>query len=269
MLDTLIGGQMLPTGSPIHRLDPRTRILGFLALMTLFLVVNAPLPALPALAATAGLVLVARIPPAFAVRSITRFLPWLALIALLQLAFGVGNEPGCPPLLVWGPLRVSACTLRFALLTMLRFTGFVLLMNLFMWTTSIPSLVRGIEALVRPLDRIGLPAHQLAMVGVIAVRFLPTMALEMMRLQKAQAARGADVRTGQVRFLGYVRRTLPLIVPLFIQALRRAERLAEAMEARAYGLNRHRGSYANLHFRPADGIALAVVVLFVTLIVLL
>lgn len=263
MLDTLIGGQMLSTGSPIHRLDPRTRILGFLALLAIFIVVSDPLPALLALAVTAGLILLARVPPAFALRSLVRFLPWLALIALLQLAFGVGSQPGCPPLLVWGPLRVSACTLRFALLTLLRFAGLVLLTNLFTWTTSIPGLVRGIEGLAHPLDRLGIPAHQLAMVGVIAVRFLPTMALEMERLQKAQAARGADVETGRVRLLGHVRRTLPLIVPLFIHALRRAERLAEAMEARAYGLNRRRGSYAGLHFRPADGIALALVVLFV------
>jgi energy-coupling factor transport system permease protein len=265
LLKYLTTGQVLPTGSPIHRLDPRTRLLGFLGLLVVFVASSRVGPAALALGATVGLLVLARIPLGYALQGLWLLLPWLLVIALIQVAFSVGDAAGCPLLLSWGPLRLTFCTLRFALLTLIRFVGLVLLVGLLIWTSPIPGLVRGLEALAGPLDRLGLPAHELAMVGVIAVRFVPTMALELERLRKAQAARGADLGRGRAGFLQRVRRTLPLIVPLFVLALRRAERLAEAMEARAYSGGRGRGRYACLRLRPADWLALGLLALFVAI----
>jgi energy-coupling factor transport system permease protein len=267
MLHYLTTSQVLPADSPIHRLDPRTRLLGFLGLLVVFIGASDVGPALMALGATVGLVALARVPLRYALQGLRLLLPWLLVIALIQIVFGVGNAPGCPALLDWGPLHLTTCTLRQALLTLTRFAGLVLLMGLFTWTTPIPSLVRGLEALASPLDRVGLPAHQLALVGVIAVRFVPTMALELERLQKAQTARGADLGGGRRGFLKQVRRTLPLIVPLFVLALGRAERLAEAMEARAYSGGRGRGRRyaARPRLRRADWLAFGLLALFVTI----
>lgn len=266
MISYLTTGQVLPTGSPIHRLDPRTRLLGFLVLLIAFISISHVGPAFLALMAVIALVALARIPPRYALKSLWLLLPWLIVIVLVQITLGVGNAPGCRSLLAWGPLQLTACTLRSALITLMRFAGLVLLIGLFTWTSPIPSLVRGLEALASPLAWTGLPAHELALVGVIAVRFIPTMALEFERLRKAQRARGADLGGGRGGFLGRVRNTLPLIVPIFVLALQRAERLAEAMEARAYSGGRGRGRYACLHLRRADWLALGLLALFVIII---
>lgn len=269
LLQYLTTGQLLPTGSVVHRLDPRVRLLGFLGLLVALVLVGRVGPAALALGATVGLIVLARVPLRYALRGLWLMLPWLALVALVQIAFGVGDTPDCAVVFAWGPLRLTVCTLQFTLVTLMRFAGLMLTVGLLTWTSSVPDLARGLAALAAPLDRLRLPAHQLAMVGVIAIRFVPTMALELERLQKAQAARGADLGRGRLGFLQRVRRTLPLVVPLFVVALRRAERLAEAMEARAYGGGRGRGRYARLHFRWIDWLALGLVVLFVIVVLAL
>jgi energy-coupling factor transport system permease protein len=260
LLHYLTIGPVGPAESPIHRLDPRTRLLGFASLLAALIVAGRLVVALPLVAILVLLVGLARVPLGHASRGLRLFLPWLVLVAAIQLLFGIGNRPGCADLVVWGPWRLTGCSLTFALLTLTRFAGFVLLVGLLTWTSPIPDLARGLEALARPFDRLNLPAHQLALAGVIAMRFVPTMAMEMERIQKAQLARGADLG-GRTNFVGRVRRTLPLIVPLFVLALRRAERLAEAMEARAYSGGRGRGRYHQLGFRPADWVALSLAAL--------
>ncbi len=263
LLQMLGAGQVVPTRSFVHRLDPRTRILGFLGLLLVIVASGDPAAAGVALAAVLALIALARIPLPYALRGLWLLLPWLAAVVVIQLAFGVGGGAGCRPVVEWGPVTLSDCTLAFALLTLLRFAGLVLLMGLLTWTLPVPDMARGLEALARPAARLGLPAHELALVGVIAIRFVPTLALEMERLQKAQRARGSELGSGRAGFVQRVRRTLPLIVPLFVLALRRAERLAEAMEARAYHGGRGRTSYARSHLSRSDWLALGVVAAFV------
>jgi energy-coupling factor transport system permease protein len=259
LLHTLTMGPVDPAGSGIHRLDPRTRLLGFAALIVALVAARHLALALSLVGFAVLLVLLAHVPLGYALRGLRLFLPWLALVAAIQLLFGIGNRPDCATLLAWGPWRLTGCALLFAALTLTRFAGFVLLVGLLTWTSSIPDLAHGLEALARPFDRLNLPAHQVALAGVIAMRFVPTMALEMERIQKAQLARGADLERGRPNFVQRVRRTLPLIVPLFVLALRRAERLAEAMEARAYGGGRERGRYHRLVLRRPDWVALALI----------
>jgi energy-coupling factor transport system permease protein len=261
LLHYLTIGPVGSAGSAIHRLDPRTRLLGFTALLVALITASHLALALPLVAVVILLIGLARVPPRHAIRGLRLFLPWLVVVAGIQLLFGIGNRPGCASLVAWGPWRMTDCSLTFAALTLTRFAGFVLLVGLLTWTSSIPDLARGLEGLARPFDRLNLPAHHLALAGVIAMRFVPTMALEMERIQKAQLARGADLDGGRANFVARVRRTLPLIVPLFVLALRRAERLAEAMEARAYRGGRGRGRYHQLGFRRADWVALGLATL--------
>jgi energy-coupling factor transport system permease protein len=263
LLHYLVIGQGDSAGSPFQRLDPRTRLLGFATLMVALIAARNLVVALSLLGITMSLVGLARVPWRFAFRGIRLLLPWLALVAAIQLVFGIGNRPACQTLLAWGPWRMTGCSLTFAALTLSRFLGFVVLVGLLMWISSIPELARGLEALARPLDRLNLPAHQVALAGVIAMRFVPTMALELERIQKAQLARGADLTVGRDNFVQRIRRTLPMIVPLFVLALRRAERLAEAMEARGYMGGRGRGEYRQLRFRRPDWIALGLMGLLI------
>jgi energy-coupling factor transport system permease protein len=268
LLHYLTIGPMGGSESPIHRLDPRTRLLGFAALLVALIAASHLVVALPLVGLVLLLVVLARVPLGHAMRGLRLFLPWLILVAAIQLLFGMGDRPDCAILVAWGPWHLTDCSLTFAGLTLTRFAGFVLLVGLLTWASSIPELARGLEALARPFDRLNVPAHQVALAGVIAMRFVPTMALEMERIQKAQLARGADLDGGRPNFVERVRRTLPLIIPLFVLALRRAERLAEAMEARAYSGGRGRGRYHQLRFRRADWVALGLMVLVLGVVVL-
>jgi len=112
--------------------------------------------------------------------------------------------------------------------------------------------------LLRPLQALHLPAHEFALVVNIAIRFLPTLAEEAERLMKAQASRGADFGRGQRNFLQRTRMLLPLLVPLFLVSLQRAEELAEAMEARCYLGGKGRTNLIHLQARPLDYVALIV-----------
>jgi energy-coupling factor transport system permease protein len=263
LLDLLIAGQVLPTDSVVHRLDPRTRLLGWLSLVVLLVGASRVGTAALVLGGVAGLVALARVPLRYAFQSLRLMLPWLAVVALIQVVFRVGDVPGCSPLVTWGWWKLTMCTLMAAFLTLVRFAGLVLVMSLGAWTLSVPDVMRALEYLVSPLDRLGLPAHELAMAGGIAMRFVPTMALELERLQKAQLARGGDLGGRRGGLVQRARATLPLLVPLFVLALRRAERLAEAMEARAYRGGRGRGRYVRLHFQGRDWLAAILIALFV------
>jgi energy-coupling factor transport system permease protein len=262
MIEYVMANQASPTGSILQRLDPRTRLLGLLTFLILFITAGHYGVALLLLGGTLGLVLLARIPLRLPLQSLRMLLPWLVVIAALQLLLGVGSGPGCATVIEWGWFTVTACGMHTAALTLIRFVGLVLLTSLFVWIMPIPSLVQGLEGLASPFIRWGLPVHGLVLTGVIGVRFLPTMALDLERLRKAQRSRGAGLGQGRSGFVTRVRRTLPLIVPLFVMALERAERLAEAMEARGYtgGKGRSRRSATQLAFRRHDWAAFGLLV---------
>jgi len=262
LVQYLTTGQVIPTDSIIHRLDPRTRLLVFVGVLIALVSSHTVLGALADLALVAAMVVLARIPVRYALTGIVALTPWLLLVAVVQVAFGIGESPSCAVVVSIGPRSITWCSLEFAGTVLVRMRGLLLLMELLTWTSPIPGLVRGIEALAAPFDRLGLPAHELAMVGAIAIRFVPTMALEADRILKAQAARGADLQRGRLGVIRRVRRVLPTLVPLFTLALNRAERLAEAMESRAYSGGHGRGRYAQLHMNRLDWIVLFFVALF-------
>ena len=263
LIQYLTTGQVIPTESAIHRLDPRTRLLGFVGILVVFVTGHTVSTVAAALLLTAVLLLLARVPAGYIMRGVGALVPWLVIIAVLQIVFGIGDAPSCAEILRLGPVRVTWCMVEFAGVTLIRVLGLVLLMGILTWTSSMTGLVHGIEALARPLDRVGVPAHGLAMVGAIALRFVPTMAIEADRLLKAQAARGGDLRQGKMGVISRIRRILPLLVPLFVLALRRAEQLAEAMDSRAYTGGCGRGQYVRLQMKRTDWLALCLVALVV------
>jgi energy-coupling factor transport system permease protein len=201
-----------------------------------------------------GALAVARIPLRYAMRGLRSTWLFLAFIALLQVFTVPQTVPG-RVLWQWGRIVISSAGMRMAAVTVIRFAVLILGISLFSLSTRTTELTHGIEHLLRPLQHIGLPAHEFALTVVIALRFIPLLALEAERIAKAQASRGADFGRGKMGIFKRVARMLPLLVPLFVTSLRRAETLALAMEARCYMGGRGRTHLIRLSAHPGDALA--------------
>ncbi|HEY8487062.1 MAG TPA: energy-coupling factor transporter transmembrane protein EcfT, partial [Limnochordales bacterium] len=220
-------GQYVPGDSFVHRLDPRTKM-GLVAAFVGMLLAVQSWWGYGAATAMVGLgVAASRVSAARLVRGL-RPLWWFVVLSVVFHAFWTEGHP----LVRWGPLAVTREGLQQAAMTSLRLVLLVAGASLLTLTTSPLDLTEGLERLLTPGRRLGLPAHELAMTMTIALRFVPTLLEEADRIMKAQMARGAAFDRG-----GPLRRAtalLPLLVPLFVSALRRADELAVAMEARCY-----------------------------------
>jgi energy-coupling factor transport system permease protein len=251
-------GQYFPTGSILHRLDPRVKIVGIIALVMALIATQSLTAAWLGLALALALVALARVDLRFALRGLEPALPFLVLLAALQLVFGWGaGSVGCPSLWSYGILNVTTCSAQAVAVLLARLLALVLLTSLLTFTSTLSELARGIEWLLRPLQRVGVPADELAMVFTIALRFVPTLALETEKLLKAQAARGAHIRGG-TNPIARTRQLMPILVPLFVNTLRRGEALTAAIEARGYVGGAGRTHYVRLRFERRDVVALGV-----------
>ena len=264
-------GQYLPYGSVVHRLDPRAKIVMFSLLVAGVTFANSFSASVLLLAALMGIVRLSRTPLRYALQGLRPALPWIAIFAMLQLLFYQGQYGSdvCPTIWSWGFVDITTCSIRQIGLMILRLLEFMILISLLTLTTRTTELTHGLERLLSPLKRVRFPAHELALVFAISLRFAPTLAGELERIMKAQASRGADF--GEQGRLGFVRRTrnlLPLLVPLFLSALRRAEDLTLAMEARGYTGGRGRTSFIQLKAVPFDFLALVLVFFFCAIMLL-
>ncbi|HOT90231.1 MAG TPA: energy-coupling factor transporter transmembrane component T [Anaerolineae bacterium] len=258
-------GQYLPTGSPIHRLDPRARLLAGLVLLMAVTVAPHWGGVLIALITLITLLKIARVPLGYALKGLAAPLPFLAFLALLQVFFG--PRDGVPLLVNWGPLAISPASLLNGALLLARFAALILTLGLISFCISTTEIVHGLDALLAPFTKIGLPTHAFVLMVQVTLRFLPLLALEAERIAKSQASRGAEWGTGRGGVLRRARQAFPLLIPLFLTGLQRAENLALAMEARGYRGGKGRTSMMVLHFRRADGVALCFAVILAVLIV--
>ncbi len=243
-------GQYWPTGSRLHRLDPRARLLGALLLLGGITAATRLTGLALALFVLALLYRLARIPLREGARSLRPVLPFLLVLALLQLFFNV--RPDTTPVL-WqvGTWRLTPADFVAAALLLARFVSLMLALNLSSFCLADTELVRALEALLRPVQGV-LPVHDAVLLVQATLHFIPLMLREMERIAKAQASRGAEWGTGRGGPLQRARLLLPLLVPLFLNGLQRSENLALAMEARGYDGNRPRTSWVELTWRAAD-----------------
>jgi energy-coupling factor transport system permease protein len=252
-------GQYLDLGSPIHRLDPRTKIVAFAILLLTTLLAHTFL-ALGVLFVCACVIqATARIPISYTLRGMRLLFFTLAIFFVFQVLFHPNPAPEST-FWRWGILSISLDGLYIAALTLLRVVLLYFLSSTLMFTTSMMDLADGLEVLLDPLKRIGLPINELVMTMVIALKFVPLLVAELERLLKAQAARGARVDSGglaaRARGLGAV------LVPIFVNAFNRAEVLTTAMNARCYRGGKGRTKRRVLTFRSVDFAALALVLVF-------
>ena len=258
-------GQYLPTGSFVHRLDARARIIIFTALLLAVSIVQSWQGLIfSLLLACFGLVL-ARIPLKYAFKGLLPPLPFLLILAALQVFMrSRGTETA---LFEFWLLRFTTSGLLDGSILLLRFASLVLCLSLFSFSLSISELLLGLHLLLRPLGRLGLPVEDLVLVVQVTLRFIPFLTQSAERIVKAQASRGAAWGKGSGGLLQRVRQALPMIVPLFINSLRRAENLALAMDARGYGGSAARTSMYELHFRFVDWLVIGMSLLLLALIV--
>ena len=248
MLTDIMLGQYFPGNSPIHILDPRTKILLTLAyISSIFLAINYSAYIVLGLF-LAAIILIAQIPVKIVIRSIKP----LWIILLLTAGIHLFMTPGTI-LFSLGPLSVTQEGLRQGIQMSARLILLILISSLLTFTTSPIALTDAIERLLSPLKLLKLPVHELAMMMTIALRFVPTLLEETDRIMKAQMARGADFSSGNIIKRG--QNMVPLLVPLFISAFRRADDLATAMEARCYRGGEHRTRMKELKLGARDIIA--------------
>lgn len=235
MIKNITIGQYIPGETAVHRLDPRVKILATMVYISILFFVKDFFPYIYVLAYLGTVIWLSEI----SLKTILKSLKPLAVIIILTLVFNIFMTPGerLPgisflPITKEGLYQAGYMGLRLMFLI----TG----ASLLTLTTSPIQLTDGIEKLLNPFKKLGVPAHELAMMMTIALRFIPTLLDETDKIMKAQMARGADFESGNL--FSRAKAMIPLLVPLFISAFRRAEELALAIEARCYrgGENRTR-----------------------------
>ncbi|WP_053955675.1 energy-coupling factor transporter transmembrane component T family protein [Inediibacterium massiliense] len=260
MLKDITIGQYYPVDSIIHRLDPRIKILStFAYILALFIVKDFTAYLYPVIF-LGGVVILSKVPPSYMLRGLKP----LFLIIILTFSINIFMTKG-EVIYELGPLDITKEGLHQAIFMALRLILLIIGTSLLTLTTSPIQLTDGIEKLLNPFKKIGVPAHELSMMMTIALRFIPTLLEETDKIMKAQMARGADFESGNI--LNRAKSLVPLLVPLFISAFRRADELAMAMEARCYRGGENRTRMKELSFHTRDFIASFVTMSMIVLII--
>ncbi|MBE3519859.1 MAG: energy-coupling factor transporter transmembrane protein EcfT [Firmicutes bacterium] len=262
MIRGVIIGQYYPVRSTVHSMDPRAKIL----IATIFMVVlfvgnNFYCFLAMGLFAVLAVVL-SKVPWHVVIRTVRPML----FILIFTLVLHLFLTPG-PVLFRMGPVTATWSGLVQGLFIGTRLVILIMFTSLLTLTTSPVELTDGLEDVLRPFSRLGVPHHELAMMMTIALRFIPTLLEEADRIMKAQMARGADFQSGNM--LNRARNLAPLLVPLFVSAFRRADELALAMEARCYRGGEGRTRMKKLEMHRADYVGILLVVLASVLVVYL
>ena len=210
----------------------------------------------------------AQIPIKFALRGLKAPLPFLIFIAIFQLFMYAPTEQNLLVLSI-GPLNVTIEGILSALIVLLRFSALILIIGLASFSISTSDLIYGSQSLLKPLNKLGIPSEDITMVLQITLRFLPMLGQATEQIAKAQAARGAEWGTRHKNLIQQIKTIYPVIVPMFLTSLQRAENMALAMDARGYGNHIQRGSYKSFSFNKKDGITVLAAFILSILIVLL
>lgn len=256
MLKDVTIGQYYPTGSVIHKLDPRTKILFTSAFVVMLFFLNNLWGYLLAFTLLVGITLASKIPVGYIIRGIKG----LVLIIMLTVILNLFMTPGTV-IASLGPFQITLEGLKTATFMALRLIFLVIGTSVMTLTTSPIDLTDGMEWCMRFIPIVRRFAHELAMMMSIALRFIPTLMEETDRIMKAQKARGANFETGNL--ISRAKNLIPILVPLFISAFRRADELATAMEARCYRGGENRTRMKQLIFLKGDYIAYVCMVLMI------
>lgn len=262
MLKDISLGQYFPGKSFMHRLDPRVKIiLTFAYIIMLFLIKNS-LTFLLIIAFLFVIILSSKIPFKTVLRGVKPIIPLIIFTALLNMFFIKGTN-----IFTFGFVNISIEGIQLAVTMSIRIICLIVGASMLTYTTSPIALTDAIERLFNPLKYIKFPVHEMAMMMTIALRFIPTLIEETDKIMSAQKARGADLETG-----GIIKRSkalIPILIPLFVSAFRRAEELAMAMECRCYRGGEGRTRMKQLTISKIDIVAIILFVFIFTAIILI
>lgn len=265
MISDITLGQYFPGNSKIHKLDPRTKILIAVLYIVAVFIANNPISFAVLTVATVAIILISGISFKVLWKSIKPILIILLITASINIFMTVGN--GDPIVDFWiiriyweGIVKAFFMAYRVVILIL----GTSILLT---YTTTPISLTDGIESLLSPLKKLNVPVHTFAMMMSIALRFIPTLVEETEKIMNAQKSRGADFTTGSI--VQRAKALIPLLIPLFVSAFKRAEELATAMECRCYRGDNNRTKLVKLEFKVSDYLWLAVFVLFLIAMILM
>ena len=259
MLQDITFGQFFPGQSILHRLDPRTKIISLLALIIIIFTAEGWASYLALIILTTVLIFLSKVPPLTVLRSI-KPLSWIILFTLL-IHFVSHDGEVLAKIYVF---KVTTEGIIYGFKISLRLVLLIVLSSLLTFTTLPLQLTDSTEKLLSPLKKIGVPAHELAIMMTIAIRFVPTLIEETDKIIKAQKSRGLDFESGNI--INRLRAMVPILIPLFLSSFRRAEDLAMAMEARCYRGGEGRTHMKQLCLMKEDFYAAVVVIVICTVI---
>ena len=260
MLREITLGQYYRTESVIHALDPRVKIVAtFSFIISLFLAKNFIGYAIAGLF-LAMCIKLSNVPPKF----ILRGMKTIFFLLIITMVFNLLLTPGIPIVTFWR-FHITKEGLKLAAMMGIRLVFLITGSSLMTLTTTPNNLTDGLEDLLKPLKKVKVPVHEISMMMSIALRFIPILMEETDKIMKAQMARGADFESGSL--INRAKSLIPLLVPLFVSAFRRANDLAMAMEARCYRGGEGRTKMKPLVYKRRDGIAYAVIVLYIVAVI--
>lgn len=261
MIRDITIGQYYPTNSVIHRLDPRVKIVCTLAyLISLFLFKSVLVYAISTLFLIA-VIRTSKVPFKF----ITKGLKPIILLLMMTTIFNLFFTSTGKILVSIGFIKITEDGLRASVYMVLRLVYLIIGSSIMTLTTTPNELTDGIERLLRPLNKIKVPVHEIAMMMSIALRFIPILLEETDKIMKAQIARGADLESGNI--IQKAKSMIPILVPLFVSAFRRANDLAMAMEARCYRGGDGRTKMKPLVYKKRDYTAYIVTVCYLVILI--
>ncbi|MBR7927688.1 energy-coupling factor transporter transmembrane protein EcfT [Aerococcaceae bacterium zg-ZUI334] len=263
MLDKLLLGRYIQSDSFIHRLDPRTKLLGsFYFIGIIFLANNLWGYGLLILFTFLAIALTG-IKLSYFINGVKPMI-WLILFTVVfQIFFTIGGEV----YFQWGPIVITSLGVINAIYIFLRLVLIIMMSTILTLTTAPLELADGIEHMLRPLEKIGFPSHEIALMLSIALRYVPTLIDEAQKIMNAQRSRGVEFDQGS--FIQRMKAVVPVLVPLFVSAFNRAEEMATAMEARGYRGGEGRTKFRQLQFTRQDfWVVLAFIIVTVALIAL-
>lgn len=262
MIRDITFGQYYQTDSALHRLDPRVKLVGtIIYIISLFLYKEAA-PFVLALVFLATMIKVSRVPFKYMVRGLKA----VVVLLLITAAFNMFLTQGEPLVTIW-KLTITKEGLISAIFIALRLIFLIIGSSIMTLTTTPNQLTDGLEKLLGPLNKIRVPIHEISMMMSIALRFIPILLEETDKIMKAQMARGADFDSGNM--IKKIKAMVPLLVPLFVSAFRRANDLAMAMEARCYQGGEGRTKMKPLKYHKADVFAYLVLLLYLAGVIVL
>ncbi|MGB6409306.1 MAG: energy-coupling factor transporter transmembrane component T [Planococcus donghaensis] len=252
MMEKMIFGRFIPGNSLIHQMDPRAKISFVFVFIAIVFIANSAITYGILLGFTLLVVFLSKIRLYFLINGLKPVFILLIFTFLLHIFFTREGD-----LLVdIGFIKIYEEGLRQGIFISVRFLVLVFITSILTLTTSPISITDGIEVLLGPFKRVKLPVHELALMMSISLRFIPTLMDETGKILKAQMARGSDIGSGPVK--DRIKAVVPLLIPLFVSAFKRAEDLATAMEVRGYRGGEGRTRYRQLNWRLIDSLSLVV-----------